>query len=61
MEGGGGLKWGGMDIHGGGISRQVKFAAVNCAVGNFAQPPGFSVVPSARVHNAYCEKFAENP
>ena len=29
---------------GGGISRQVKFAVVNFAVGNFAEAPGFCVV-----------------
>ena len=48
---------------GGGISRQVKFAVVNFTEGNFAEPPGFCVVPPARVHNVYClcKKFAENP
>ena len=39
---------------GGGVSRQVKFAVVNFAVGNFVEPPGFCVVPPARVHNLYC-------
>ena len=39
---------------GGGISRQVTFAVVSYAVGNFAEPPGFCVVPPARVHNVYC-------
>ena len=29
----------------GGISRQVEFTVVNFAVGNFAEPPGFCVVP----------------
>ena len=42
----------------GGISRQVKFAVVNFAVVNFAvrnfvEPPGFCVVPLARVHRVY--------
>ena len=30
---------------GGGVSRQVKLAVVNFAVGNFAEPPGLCVVP----------------
>ena len=45
----------GIDIRGGegGISCQVKLAAVNFAVGNFAEPPGFCVVTPARLHNVY--------
>ena len=35
------------------ISRQVKFAVVNFAVGNFAEPPGFCVVPPARVPSVH--------
>ena len=40
---------------GGGISRQVKFAVVNFAVGHFAGPRRFCVVPPPRVPSVYCE------
>ena len=49
---------------GGGISRQVKFAVANFAVGNFTGPHGLSVVPprqSPQCGLLVCEKFAENP
>ena len=41
------IYWSPLDqqIKGGGISRQVKFAVVNFAVRNFAEPHGFGVVP----------------
>ena len=44
---------------GGGISRQIKFVVVN-----FAEPPGFCVVPPRQSPQwvlLVCEKFAENP
>ena len=59
MAGGGGTKRTG----GGGVSRQVKFAVVNFTVGNFAEPPGLSVSPPARVHSVYCwcARISETP
>ena len=44
-----------------GWSCHVKFAVVNLAVGNFAEPPGVRVCPppAARVHSVYC-KCARN-
>ena len=43
----------GIIIQGGvGVSRQVKFAVVNFAVGNFTEPPGLSL--PTRVHSVYC-------
>ena len=40
------LKWGGHFA-------PSQFAVVTFAVGNFAEPSGFCVVPPARVHNVY--------
>ena len=46
------------------ILRQVKFAVVNFAVGNFAEPPGLSGScphQSPQCVLLVCEKLAENP
>ena len=46
------------------MSRQVKVAVVNFAVGNSAEPPGFCVVPprqSPQCVPLVSQKFAEDP